>query len=82
MATRYVWRKQDVTYGSTSSGYGSVYVGGSTIYAASEYEFDPNTGQYKLKNPTSISVSQLENKSKYHYFMIGGTSGTTVYDNT
>ena len=82
MATRYVWRKQDVAYGSTTGGYGSVYVGDQKIYAASNYEFDTNTGVFKLQNPTTISVSGLENKSKYHYFMIGATEGATVYDNT
>ena len=82
MATRYVWRKQDITYGQTTGGYGSVYVGGQTIYGASDYSFDTGTGLYKLTNPTAISVSQLENKSRYHYFMVGGTSGATVYDNT
>lgn len=81
MATRYVWRKQDTTYGSVSSGYGSVYVGSSQIYGGTSYEFDPNTGLYKLTSPTAISVSSLENKSRYPYFMIGGTSGTIVYDN-
>ena len=82
MATRYVWRKQDVAYGSTTGGYSSVYVGNEKIYAASNYQFDTDTGVFKLQDPTIISVSELENKSKYHYFMIGTSEGSTVYDNT
>lgn len=82
MATRYVWRKQDLSYSESSSAGQRVYVGDQSIYAGSGYTFDASTGQYTLTNPVKIQVGQLSNKTSYKYFIVGGSSGTTVYDNT
>ena len=59
MATRYVWRKQDLAYSESALTGQRVYVGNQDIYAGSGYTFNASTGLYTLKNPTKISVGQL-----------------------
>ena len=82
MATRYVWRKQDLNYSESTSAAQRVYVGDQDIYAGSGYTFDSTSGLYTLQNPEKINVKNLQNKSKYKYFIVGGSSGETVYDNS
>lgn len=82
MATRYVWRKQDLAYSESTSSAQRVYVGDSDIYAAASYSFDVNTGLYTLTNPTKIQVKSLSDKTNYKYFIVGSPSGTVIYDNT
>ena len=81
MATRHVWRKQDLAYTESTSAAQRVYVGNQDIYAGSGYTFDGSSGLYTLKSPEKINVKDLSNKSKYPYFIIGGSSGEIVYDN-
>ena len=40
MATRYVWKRTDVQYASSSSSSSYVYVGDKDIYGGSGYSFD------------------------------------------
>lgn len=81
MATRYIWKKQDVQYSAGSWVLGSAYVGSKSIYAGSGYSFNAETGLYTLTNAQLITVDALKEKSYNRYFIIGGSVGKTIYDN-